>query len=206
MVDPLEILLAAGVELGPYFAVAGVENRQCPLDLLLVELRGVGDDHELDLRQDHLSQHVGTEGDNLVELRHDGGLAVAAEGHVVDPPHGRRRGGESLVGPDSPAGGFFQHLQQFASQHVQVKAVQLATSAPVDLAIGAGEGAPLVGIEVHPDAEALAPPRDHGVHVAAVAPLATVVANDRKVGRWGRFAHDFTLAGRTGKEKGARVS
>ncbi len=187
-VDPAEVLLGAGVELGPDHAVVRIEQIERLLHDGPVEESAVGEHHDLEVA----SQTVG-----LAQLDSDAGgagkrlrgsrLAVAAEGDVASAAHRGRRVGE---------GGYFkqlarldpaEHVVELAPEHVQIHLAGAGRRRAIHLAVDAAEVAGLVGVEVDPDADAAGPPAEHGVDVEVVLPRARVAAQGLlPTGRGGR--------------------
>ena len=179
-IDELEILGGAGFELGPDFAVVLVEDLQAAPHVRPVEHAGVGDQHHLHVVQAVPPLHVGTGGDDLVEVAIGRRLAVAGEGDVVQPAQLRRRVAKLLGArksrrmPRARAS-----LPARAARPSVSTNVRLALRRAIDLAIDAIEVADLVGIEVHADRNPARAAAEHRIDEAVVLERAFVRCVER---------------------------
>ena len=157
-VDEVVIGVGAGVELGPYFAVLGVEPDQGGFDLRLVEKRGVGDQDELDGLRGGTSvfsdELAGGELAGLEEVGAGGGLAVAGEGDIVDAAElvgDFVEGVEfvELAGVDK-----LEHVGELFAENGELHGLAFVLDFTVDTAVEAVEVAVFVGVEVDADGDA----------------------------------------------------
>ena len=178
------IVLRAGVEFRPDFAVVGVEGFQGPTNPRLVEQRGVGDEHELHVVQFSAATDLGAHLDGPIEVGASGRLAVAAEGDVVEPA---KRGGRvaKLRPPvDVARDDQLDHPIQFVGKRRRDRqACRRPGRRAVDLAIDAAEVAELVGIEVHADRDSARAAAEHRIDVAVGRELARMGGEDRTAGK-----------------------
>ena len=96
-VDRLEVLLGAGIQLGPDLALIGVQDLQAALHVGAMEHAGVGDQHQLDGVQAVPAFDLGAGGDDLVEVAVGRRLAVAGKGDVVQAPPARAAPAETAA-------------------------------------------------------------------------------------------------------------
>ena len=105
-----------------------------------------------------------------------GRLAVAAEGHVVQPPQFGRRAIQRRPIENLSADRQVQHLLQFAAQNIQVHIPGRPWPGSIDIAINAIEVALLVGVEIDPDRQPPAAPADDRIDIPVLPPVAAGAA------------------------------
>ena len=174
--DEVVVLVGAGFELGPDFAVVLVEDRQAALDVRAVEHAGVGDEDHFDggwgvgsgdwsrfaIRTPHSAIRICS---RLTSAH--ASMSSSKFLYVVGSPspekamslRRRRWGGDvAELGRvvDAAGGDEVERGAEFVEQRVRFDEPGFALAAAIDLAVDAVEVADLVGVEIHADRDAAA--------------------------------------------------
>ncbi len=174
-VDALVVVLGAGVQLGPDPAIVFVHDLKGGDDLGFGQVTSVGDQNQLNVGGAVLTFQVGCKLHGVEEDWTGGGLPVAAEGDIVDPPQCGWGVGELRLNKEAPCGGGGQQRLQFAIEDIQVDVAHARGDCPVYLTIYAVEVAGGVRVEVDADAEASTSSGEDGIDVVEAPPIAWMV-------------------------------
>ena len=177
-VHELVIGLGARIQLAPDLALARIHPLQPAAHARLVEPGGIGDEHQLGAVEAELLLHLRDDADALVEIRHHGRLAVAAEGDVADRARQLRHLVELRLRRQPAVERVAEQPGQLGAELAEVHGRSASRRLAVHLAIDAIEVASLVRVQVHPDRQTARPPRYDRIDVHEVLEHPGVVLDD----------------------------
>ena len=134
--------------------------------------------------------HLGAEMDHFAEIRVRGGLAVAAQGDVVEPAQGLGRVWKPWPIEDLAGGDQVDHSVQLVAKPRQIDERFFARLGPPDLTIDAMKIANLVQVEIHADRDPAGPATEHGIDVSIGLETARV---DVEQGRGREWIHRWVM-------------